>query len=186
LPAGDQEAVEKLWQRYYSRLVAVARQKLGEMPQRASDESDVALSAFDSFIRGAEQGRFPRLEDRDDLWQVLVMITSRKAADLVAHEGRDRRDWRRLCSPADEPDDNGSLLAALLGREPDPCFAAEVAEQFERLLARLPDGELRQIALGKMEGYTNKEIARRINRAPATVERRLRLIRKRWAGEVPP
>src|SRR5215510_3530662 len=96
LQAGDREAIQKLWEGYYRRLVGLARKKLGELPRRAADEEDVVLSAFDSFCRGAEAGRFPRLEDRDDLWQVLVTITTRKAFDLVKHEGRDRRDWRRL------------------------------------------------------------------------------------------
>jgi DNA-directed RNA polymerase specialized sigma24 family protein len=53
-------------------------------------------------------------------------------------------------------------------------------------LSRLPDDELRQIALGKLEGYTNEEIATQIEVAPATVERRLRLIRKHWASAVEP
>jgi DNA-directed RNA polymerase specialized sigma24 family protein len=182
LQAGDRQAVQKLWENYYRSLVALARKKLGGLPRRAADEEDVALSAFDSFIRGAEQGRFPRLEDRDDLWQVLVLITARKAADLIVHEGRERRDWRRVQGQPEDPDTSGPMMRALIGREPDPAFAAEVADQFERLLALLSDDELRQIALRKLEGYSNEEIAGQINRAPATVDRRLRLIRKRWAG----
>jgi RNA polymerase sigma factor (sigma-70 family) len=185
LQAGDREVVQLLWERYYRGLLSLARKKLGTMPRRAASESDVALSAFDSFIRGAEQGRFPRLEDRDDLWQVLVMITTRKAADLAIHEGRDRRDWRRLQEPLpDDTDASGSIMRTLLGQEPDPSFAAEVADEFERLLARLPEDELRTIALRKLEGYTNDEIGEQLALAPATVERRLRLIRKHWLSAV--
>ena len=33
----------------------------------------MALSAFDSFCRGAEQGRFPDLNNRNDLWGMLVL-----------------------------------------------------------------------------------------------------------------
>jgi RNA polymerase sigma factor (sigma-70 family) len=186
LQVGDREAVQKLWQNYYRGLVGLARKRLGALPRRAADEEDVALSAFDSFCRGAEQGRFPRLEDRDDLWQVLVLITTRKAADLVVHEGRDRRDWRRMQDRPDDPDASGSILRTLIGKEPDPCLAAGVADEFERLLARLPDDELKQIALRKLEGYTNEEIGEHLDLAPATVERRLRLIRKHWAREAAP
>ncbi len=82
LQLGDQATVQTLWQRYFQRLVGLARKKLGNLPRRAADEEDVALSAFDSFCRAAEQGRFPRLSDRDDLWQLLVLITTRKACDL--------------------------------------------------------------------------------------------------------
>jgi RNA polymerase sigma factor (sigma-70 family) len=184
LEEGDRQAVQRLWERYFRGLVGLARKKLGGLPRRAADEKDVALSAFDSFIRGAEQGRFPRLEDRDDLWQVLVMITTRKAIDLAEHEGRDKRDWRRLQAQSDgDADDSGSLLRGLVGREPDPAFAAQVAEELERLLARLPDDELRQIVLRKLEGWTNQEIAAGCDIALPTVERRLRIIRKHWASE---
>jgi DNA-directed RNA polymerase specialized sigma24 family protein len=187
LQAGEREAVQKLWEGYFRRLVMLARKKLGELPRRAADEDDVALSAFDSFCRGAEAGRFPQLEDRDDLWRVLVTITARKATDLIAHEGRDKRDWRRLQEQlAGDSDSGGPLLRMLFSQEPDPAFAVEVADEVEHLLSRLPNDELRQIALGKLEGYTNEEIAQRIELAPATVERRLRLIRKHWASEVAP
>jgi hypothetical protein len=60
--------------------------KLLGAPRGMADEEDVALSAFDSFCRGAEQGRFPQLSDRDDLWRLLFVITERKAIDLVNHE----------------------------------------------------------------------------------------------------
>src|SRR5436190_16742684 len=95
LRAGDRDVIQGLWERYYRAVIALARQRLGDLPRRAADEEDVALSAFDSFCRAAEQGRFPQLEDRGDLWQILIVLTARKAADLVEHEGRGKRDWRR-------------------------------------------------------------------------------------------
>jgi RNA polymerase sigma factor (sigma-70 family) len=185
LKVGDREGVQDLWERYYRRLVALAHQKLHGLPGREVAAEDVALSAFDSFIRGAEQGRFPRLEDRDDLWQILVMITTRKAIDLQAHEHRSKRDCRRLQADSDgDAEDSGSLLRGLIGREPDPAFAAQVAEELERLLRRLPDDDLRQIVLRKLEGCTNEEIASRCAVARATVERRLGRVRKHWASEL--
>src|SRR5262249_14212614 len=85
LKAGDSKPAQQLWERYFQRLVGLARTKLVNMPRRVADEEDVALSAFDSFCRGAEQGRFPQLRDRNNLWPLLVVITKRKAADLVQH-----------------------------------------------------------------------------------------------------
>src|SRR5262245_7227965 len=95
LRAGDREAAQKVWESYFRRLVGLARMKLRDQPRAARDEEDIALSAFDSFFRQAEQGRYPRLGDREDLWRILVTITARKAYDLIEHEGRDKRDWRR-------------------------------------------------------------------------------------------
>ncbi len=60
----------------------MASRKLGDLPRRVADEEDVVLSAFHDFLRGVEEGRFTRLDDREDLWQVLVMLTERKAIGL--------------------------------------------------------------------------------------------------------
>src|ERR687886_50259 len=86
LQAGDPAAAQQLWERYFPRLVGLARQRLRGAPRRAADEEDVALSAFDSFCRGVARGRFPQLHDRNNLWGLLVLITARKALNLAQHE----------------------------------------------------------------------------------------------------
>jgi DNA-directed RNA polymerase specialized sigma24 family protein len=148
----------------------------------------VALSAFDSFCRGAARGRYPRLTDRDGLWRLLVVITARKAQDLVERQrrlkrggGRVRGESALLCSAG--PEDGG--IERVVGAEPTPEFAAQIAEECRRLLDRLGDDELRSVAVWKMEGDTNQEIAVRLGCAPATGERRLRLVRKLWQAEAP-
>ena len=186
---GDAEAVQPLWERYYDRLVALARAKLQGLPRRAADEEDVVLSAFNSFWKAAQAGRFPKLEDRDDLWQLLVVITARKAVDLREHEGRDKRDWRRVQEAmAENPDASTAdiLSRVVTSAEPDPAFAAQVAEQSRELLSGLPDDQLRRIAVMKMEGHTNREISRDLGVAEATVERRLARIRRNWGEAVEP
>ena len=179
LRTGESVAARKLWETYFHRLVDLARKRLRALPRRAADEEDVALSAFDSFCRGAEQGRFPRLDDRHDLWQVLLVLTQRKVADLAQHEGREKRDWRRA-EPIESADPPG---AALVARDVDPTFAAQFAEECQRLLDALGDDGLRLLAVRKMEGYTNEEIAGLLNCSLATVERRLRLIRREWEDQ---
>ena len=178
LRQGDPAAARQLWERYFQRLMGLARLKLQGAPRRVADEEDVALSAFDSFCRNAERGRFPRLDDRDDLWQLLVLLATRKASDLAEREGRQRRDWRRT-APLD------GTACDPPGEEPDPALAAELAEETGRLLGLLPDDQLRAIALRKLEGFTNEEIAGLVGCSLATVERRLALIRKHWEKELP-
>ena len=97
LKAGEPEATRKLWERYFAELVRLARARLRDAPRVVADEEDAALSAFDSLCRGAGQGRFPQLDDRSDLWKVLVTITARKAADIVQHE--EAPEARRRSSP---------------------------------------------------------------------------------------
>ena len=179
LQGGDQDAARRIWQRYFSRLVGLARKKLRGLPRRGADEEDVALSAFDSFCRAAEGGRFPDLDDRDDLWQILFMITERKAIDLIEYESRARRDYRRLVN-APSSGSMGADLGAIAGREPDPAFAAEVAETCDSLLGRLKEENMRTVAMRKLEGYTNEEIATELDCSLSTIERLLRVIRREW------
>ena len=188
LKAGDPDAAQKLWERYFRRLVGLARKKLRAAPRRAADEEDVALSAFDSFCRGAEQDRFPRLHDRFDLWQLLVLLTARKAIDLTQHERRQKRgggvvlDEAALPHPVDSSA-QGAALEQIAAQEPTPAFAAQVADECRRLLERLDSPELRQVALLKVEGYANEEIAAQLGCGLRTIERRLRLIRSMWEQE---
>ena len=179
LKTGDADAAQKLWERYFEQLVRLARKKLQGTSRAAASAEDVALSAFDSFCRGAEHGRFPRLDDRHDLWQLLVLITVRKALDAVQYERRKKR------RPAADPPaaDQELDVEQILGREPSPEFAAQVAEECQARLARLGDPDLQAVAVWKMEGYTNEEIAAKLGCVPRTVERKLRVIRSLWSQE---
>ena len=178
----------KLWQRYYRRLLALARKKLGDSPRRVADEEDVVLSAFQSFCRRAQEDRFPDLRDRDDLWRLIVHITERKAYDQLTHQTRKKRGSGLVAGESAFVDLQASTGAAgideVAGPEPTPEFAAEMVEAVDRLLDKLADDQLRQIALYKLEGYTNEEIAEKIGRSLPTVERRLRLIRETWQAEM--
>ena len=171
LKQGNRSAAQDLWQRYFARLVRLAQKRLCGSLRRAADEEDVALSAFRSFCRRAEEGRFPRLDGSDDLWQVLVTITIRKAANLANHEAALKRGGGAVVAASELGD--GETFAEMISREPDPALAAEVAENCQRLLDALGDGVLREIAVAKMEGETNKAIAARLGVAERTIERKL-------------
>jgi DNA-directed RNA polymerase specialized sigma24 family protein len=156
----------------------------------ASEAEDVAVEAFDSFCRRAEEGRFPRLEDRGDLWQLLVVIAYRKTCNLVVHEARRQPRHGRVIHTSALTDRDGASFAEVLSREQPPEMAAQMAEEYRRLLDALPSEELRNVAVWKMEGYTSEEIAAKMNegkgRSLATVERKLDRIRLCWQKEITP
>lgn len=184
LREGDKDLpVHKLWERYFERLVHLARAKLGNRPRPVAGAEDVALSAFDSFCRGAMTGKFPDLNDRDNLWRVLVVITARKAYQVRLRNSRKKRGGNTVLNEADLiTDGNAIALELFIATEPTPEFAAQAAEQYDHLLALLPSDELRSIAQWKMEGFTNEEIAVRLGCVVRSVERRLRTIRLCWEG----
>jgi DNA-directed RNA polymerase specialized sigma24 family protein len=186
LKRGDPVAARKLWDGYFHRLVGLARAKLRGAARRSADEEDVALSAFDSFCRGTGRDQFPRLANRDDLWQLLAMITARKAADLIQHDHRKKRGGGGVLGESALLGPEGACpgLDQAVGREPAPDFAVQMAEECRRLLDQLGDDDLRAVAMWKMEGRTAEEIATLLGCVPRTVERKLRLIRTIWSSEV--
>jgi ECF sigma factor len=98
LKAGDAESARQLWERYFENLVRLARGRLRDACRAVADEEDAALDTFDSFLRGVRDGRFPALNDREDLWRILVAITSRKAMKLKQYEHRLKRGAGRVIS----------------------------------------------------------------------------------------
>ena len=180
LKIGDDTAAQRLWEQYFHRLVGLAKSKLAGIRSRDAAAEDVALSAFKSLCLGARRGSFPDLNHRENLWPLLLVITSRKASKLKAHERRQKRGGGKVVAEADAVEEGeSSPLQELLSREPTPEFAAAMAERCEQLLELLDDN-MRAIALAKMEGLTNEEIATQGNFALRTVERKLQLIRRIW------
>ena len=187
---GTADAQQKIWEHFYKRLIGFARTKLREGSKRMADEDDVVTDAFNAFFSGVQEGRFPKLNDRHDLWQILVMLTARKSADLMRAQLRQKRGagevrgesiFLKVSSSAETVE--LPSFENIAGDDLSAGFALEVADNFERLLSMLPDETLRDIALWKMEGLLNDEIAAKIGTTCRTVERKLNLIRQYWAGE---
>lgn len=185
LKAGDVAAASRLWERYFHDLVRLARLKLGDSPRVAADEEDVAISAFKSLCLRAARGQFPELNDRDDLWQLLVTITIRKAINQRKHQSRGKRGGGRVRVEADrigEPaDPDAAGMEWLAGQELPPEIGAMMDEELRRLFDLLGDDTLRRIARLRMEGHSGVEIAAHLSCNRRTVARKLELIRARWA-----
>jgi RNA polymerase sigma factor (sigma-70 family) len=181
LKNGELAAAQPLWERYHARLIGLARQVLHSSHRAGADEEDVVQNAFNSFFRGVSAGKFPQLDDRDDLWRLLVVLTARKAIDQARRERRVTLRGDRAISL--EEGDQETALAQVVGQEPTPELAAQVVEQYEILLALLGDDKLRQIAIWKLEGFNNGEIARKLGCTRRTVIRKLETIRLIWNEE---
>lgn len=179
---GDQYAAAKLWERYWRRMRGLANKQLGNARRRVADEEDAALSAFADFCEQVKNDGFKKgLEDREDLWQVLALLTKRKAID---HFRKDTRRGEAGESALDSP--NRSHAAGAQNVEAHntqtPDAILQAMEDFDRLLVLLPDDQTRHIACLKLEGFNNHEISDQVGCALRTVERRIGQIKAKWAA----
>ncbi len=173
LHSSDPRAAQALWERLASRLLGLAQQQMRGTSRRVADEEDVVVRAFAAFLRAVQQGRLPRLDDRDDLWAVLFTFVQRAAVSQ-------RREQTRQKRGGGEVRGDSALSGEPVDDEPSVEDLAAVRDQLEQLLAALDDDELREIVLLRLEGHTNAEIAGQLGWAVPTIERRLRLIRQTW------
>jgi RNA polymerase sigma factor (sigma-70 family) len=176
LKQGNPLAGDQLCERYWTKVAALARKRLGTFPRRVADEEDVTASVLASLCRGAQDGKYPRLTDRDDLWRLLVVLTAHKVCDYYEREGRKKRGGGVLSAG-----ERADALEQVLSREPTSESVAIFLEDCERLLNLLLDRE-REVAVRKLEGYTNEEVASQLKCSLRTVERRLAIIRSAWSN----
>jgi len=178
----DHLAAGKLWNHFVSRIQGLARKKLSQKSRRVYDEEDAALSAFQSICSGISSGRFSDLHDRDCLWKLILVITSRKVAFRHRYDRQDRRDINRNFTDYIFTDSEGTISAFVVenvpSREPTPEFASDFVETCEALFQAMGDLGLEQVVALRMEGYTDTEIADRLNCSRRTVQRRLEIIRR--------
>ena len=179
LRGGDETAMRRLWEQYFASLVTLAHQKLHSELRRTYDGEDAALSAFNSFFNGIRNGRFPDLSDPQDLWNILLTITVRKIVAKTRHNMRVKRGGPGVAATTNSK----SLMVTpidmsqILGREPTPELATELADEVQSVWIKVTDDSLRSILLLKLESFTNDEIAGRLNCSRRTIQRKLDRIR---------
>ena len=188
LKAGRKEAADELWALYFDRLVQVAKRRLSTVPKRVADEEDVAVSVFKSLCAGAARGRFAEHMRREDLWRLLLHLTRQKTVDYIREQTRQKRgggDVRGesvFLNAATSSSIGGIDQIAV--QEPTPEFLMMMNEEHARLLELLPDDLMRDVAIRRMQGESNDEVAAALNISVRSVERKLSLIRKSWQREM--
>lgn len=187
LEAGESAAAGRLWEHFCSKLIRLAGGKLTPQLRRTYDEEDVAVSAFHSLCRAVSNRRATDLDDRDNLWRLLVTIAERKIAKRCRDESREKRDRRRTVGEVCllNVDGDGSGFDQLAGREPTPEFAAQFLDLCQTLLDSLPDETLRDIARLKLRDCDSDEIAAKLGLSRRTVQRKLLIVKARCRALLP-
>lgn len=192
----DDDAAQRLWQRYWRQLAAIARRRLRELGARcrAEDEADAVQEAFVAFFRRIEHGAYPDCRDRNDLWCLLVKIADSKARQLARGERRQKRGKGKVRGDSavvgsDSVRGNAFDRLADVPRslpvpeptleEPSEAFVDQLLETVSDCYGALDQME-RQVIRGRLQGYTNDEVAAQIGCVTRTVERKLKVIRSRW------
>ena len=163
-----------VFNRYASRLIALARSRLQLAVQQKVDPEDVMQSVFRSFFRRSEAGEFD-VANWDNLWTILSLITVRKCANQGKFFTRERRDVRREASPA-----AGAEASRIswdhLSREPTPDEALVLTETVEQLMEELDDRDRHLVTLA-LQGFSVREISEQVGFAERTVRRVLQHVR---------
>jgi RNA polymerase sigma factor (sigma-70 family) len=169
---GDQQAAQELFERYVSRLIALAQSRLSSKLAGRIDAEDVVQSAYRSFFAAARDGRF-QIQRGGELWRLLVATTLHKLHDQIKRHRAQKRNVQREQSLED------SLLGieADLTQQPSPVEAVALVDEVQEVMRGLEPLHRRVLEL-RLEGYNLDEIGASIDRCPQTVRRILERIKK--------
>lgn len=173
-------ATRALWHRYYLRLVSQARHRLGRNLRGRVSEEDVAAEAIEVLFRYAAQDRFPRLDDRDDLWRLLQTITACKSFNALRKVRREGKVHDEQWYDDVRPDAPGRALDRAADDGPGPEETVAFTDLVGRLMSCLGLEE-RRVAMLRLRNFGNKEIAAELGLGLRSVERKLQIVRNAWA-----
>ena len=168
---GESTSLGQLIERFRPRLLALANSTFGGRIPRIADAEDALQSAMISFWGQVEEGKFDEQLDRDDLWNLLGLITVRKAIKLNSREKAQKRGAGNVVT--------GVPLEEIVCDGADASLDVLCSELLEML-----DADVRAFALLRLMGHKNREIADRLDCTERTVERKLQLVRVVWEEEV--
>lgn len=184
--AGDQDAAKELFDRYASRLVALARRQISQRLASRVDPEDVVQSVFRSFFSRVKEGKF-RIEEQDDLGKLLVRITVHKTLRKVEYHTAGKRDPRMEAVQGEYASDD---LMQVLDREPTPEAVVAFLDQLDHFLCQLRPEE-RQILEMRFQGYSNGEITKKLGIYDRKIRRLIERVRglaeqEGWSIDVNP
>jgi RNA polymerase sigma-70 factor (ECF subfamily) len=170
---GDQSAATQMFERYVSRLCALARSRLSKRMQRRVEAEDIVQSVYRSFFRKAEDNFV--LEKEGDLWRLLAAITVNKVRGQVEFHTAKKRGIDAEQSIKTE---TGSIYISpeAIADEPEPDDAAVMIEELSSALVGL-DETRRAIVELSMQNQTVDQIAESVQRSQRTVRRTIQQFR---------
>jgi len=171
-----ESASQLLWDHYFERLCRYANSRIAKDQKRLIDNEAVASSALYAMFDGLENNRFNHVGNRDELWRILVTVTSRKASDARRHFLCTKRGAGKVHGDSVFSAEGFKAAIADHRGDSDPWDCVEFDSVYEELNKQLPDVNYRQITSLRLAGYSNQEIANTLDCSIRTVIRKLTLI----------
>lgn len=186
---GDEQAIADVVEQSMNRLKKQISRRLPQGLRRHTDEEDVAQSVMNSFICGVRQGgRFKKLDDTNDLWQILGMLTKQKIAKHVRRYQAQKRGSGNVRGESifSRPDQDSIApgLDGVVERFDGALEELVQTEEVDNLLQALENDRLREIAVLKLEQFSHEEIADRLQISVRSVGRKLDVIRDLWRHKI--
>ena len=186
--AGDSARLNDILNAYWCQLVAHCDARLSRRFRTQQEGQDFAIQAFQNLAEGIQRGKWPRLENRSDLWQVLLQVSNCRIKDYVRQQMATKRggQMQRLGTGANSP----ATRPVDLDQFPTRDSFVQDAEQLMQLMFELSH-RLRgmpthvRILVDHLNNYTNQEIAIRHEISSRTVRRKLdevlAILKEEWS-----
>lgn len=183
LKSGNPTATHAIWERFYPKLVQAANKRLLKNPDPATSGEDIAQSSFRNVCLGVLEGKYPQLENRDDLWRLLMSSMINRVRSHYRSINAQKRTVAQQES-IDWIDDE--LLTELNSHEAQ----SQLDDLIDFLLVKLDQedssGELRQIALLYLHEHSASEIAKILHKRKTNILHKVQLIRSLWEESLLP
>lgn len=167
---GQSKAATVIFDRYVARLIALARSRIGAKLSRRVDAEDIVQSAYRSFFVHAKGDEY-QLNKAGDLWRLLASITLHKLyGQIEKHTAAKRSIYH------EEPTDMAT--AAATAPEPSADEVVAIVEELHLVIQELPPEE-RLVVTGTLQGQSNIEISRSVEKSERTVRRLLASVKRK-------
>lgn len=168
--AGSESAARTLFNRYFERLLRLAKRRIGQRLVSRVDPEDVLQSAFRTFFVRVRNNEFSFRAD-DDPFKLLARLTVNNTLRQIAFHRAAKRN-PELEAP--QSNDTQDLLQQISANDPSPEVTVARVDEFEQFMSQLPALE-RQVLSLRLEGHSTLEIAEQLG----TYDRKIRRILER-------
>jgi len=175
----DHLPMQKLFDLYATRLIALANQKLSPSMRQRLDGEDIVQSVYRSFYRRASDNQYT-LESDGQIWRLLAAITLCKVQRYVEFHTAQKRSILREVRAEELTIE---IASDGLTGTPDELDVVAAADVLEHTLAELDDLQKRIIRL-RISGETVSDIARLTLRSERTVRRLLKSVAEKLKAEI--